>query len=247
MPAGTVIANFQEKLTAFETIARNTKDHPAIIGYMLGNENVGNDINNPEFWTKLNQISDSIKRIAPNKLTFTAFIDDAMNSVIAGRDYMTSLDVWGINTFRGRTLGNFYSAYAAASNKPVFITELGFPASVRTGGIPQPMPDNGARVGEYAGDVLREINLHRSDYNPSEVVGGVFWFMFSDEWWKQECPNCWSPEGQPCMCTKSTHDYSKTSSYPNFPGGWWDEEWFGLYTIDRVPRAAADTIRILWK
>ena len=248
MPAGTVISEFDIKLNSFIDLARKTKDHPAILGYMLGNENVGSDINNPDFWNKLNQISDTLKEIAPNKLTFTAFVDNSMNSIIAGRNYMTSLDVWGINTFRGRSLGDLYSTFAAATDKPLFITELGFPSSVRTNGVPHPMPDNGAAVGEYAGDVLREIELYRSDLNSTEVVAGVFWFIFSDEWWKQECPACWSPNGQPCVCTDSSHDFSKTASYSPFPGGWWDEEWFGLYTAEnRTPRAAVDTIKTIWK
>lgn len=247
MPPGTIVNNFEEKLALFKTLASKTATHPAIIGYMLGNENVGGDINNPVFWTNLNKISAAIKAIAPNKLTFTGLVDDGMKSVRAGNSYMTSLDVWGINVFRGKTLGDFYKTYENASTKPVFVTELGFPATIRTNGVPAVMPDNAEDVADYTEDVLKEIEKNSSDDDASDVVAGVFWFMFCDEWWKQECPACWSPNNQPCACSKSTHDFTKTNYTDNFPGKWWDEEWFGLYTTDRSPRAAVKTITKLWK
>ena len=186
MPPGTIIGNFAEKLALFKTLANMTHQHPGILGYMLGNENVGNDINNQKFWTNLNQISGALKSIAPNKLTFTGIVDDGMKTVRAGNNYMTSLDVWGINVFRGKTLGDFYSTYENASTKPVFITELGFPASTRPGGNPQVMPDNAAEVGDYAEDVLVEVEKNSSQEDASDPVAGVFWFMWCDEWWKQE-------------------------------------------------------------
>jgi len=246
MPPGTIIGNFDEKLALFKTLATKTAQHPDIIGYQLGNENLGNDLNNPDYWNKLNQIAAALKAIAPNKLTFTGLVDDGMKSVQVGNQYMTSLDVWGINIFRGRHLGDLYSSYASASTKPMFITEVGFPATIREGGIPKPMPDNGEMVGEYCKDVIEEIDDNSSADHSDDVVAGVYWFMWNDEWWKQECPACWSPNNQPCSCSKSTHDFTATNYTDNFPGKWWDEEWFGLYTVDRQPRAAVDVLHSLW-
>ena len=243
MPPGTIIGEFDAKLKLFKQLAESTKNHPAIMGYMLGNENVGGDVNNSAFWTNYNKIAAALKSIAPNKLTFTGLVDDGMASVKAGNNYMVNLDVWGINVFRGKTLGNFYSTYQSASKKPCFITELGFPATVRENGVPKMMPDNADDVGEYAEDVLNEIHNNSSDDEPDDPIAGVFWFMFCDEWWKQECPACY---GSPCACSKSTHDFTKDNYTDNFPGKYWDEEWFGLYTADRQPRAAVNVIKELW-
>ncbi len=247
MPPGTVISQFNEKLALFKTLAQKTFTHPAIIGYMLGNENVGGDRNNPTFWTNLNKISEALKSIAPNKLTFTGLVDDGMLSVKAGNNYMTSLDVWGINIFRGKTLGNFYDTYENASRKPVFITELGFPSTIRENGVPKAMPDNGEDAADYTEDVLEEVEKNRSDKDKSDVVAGVFWFMFCDEWWKQECPACWHPNNQPCSCSKSTHDFTSAKPTDSFPGKYWDEEWFGVYTADRQARKLVDAIKDVWK
>jgi len=245
MPPGTVIGNFAEKLELFRQLAEMTKTHPGIMGYQLGNENVGNDINNPTFWNNLNQIAAKLKSIAPNKLVTTGLVDDGEKSVRAGNNYMTSLDVWGINIFRGKTLGNFYSDYKNASNKPVFITEIGFPNTIRNNGIPAMMPDNSQATADYVEDVMEEINDNSSDDEPDDPVGGVFYFMWTDEWWKQNCPACYS--SGPCACSDNTHDYTKDNRSGAFPGGWWDEEWFGLYTADRQARKTVDVLKKMWR
>jgi hypothetical protein len=246
MPPGTIIGNFQEKLALFKQLAENTKTHPAIMGYQLGNENVGGDINNPTYWNNLNLIAQALKSIAPNKIVTTGLVDDGENSVRAGDKYMTSLDAWGINIFRGKTLGRFYDDYKSASNKPALITELGFPNTIRTNGVPAMMPDNGKATAEYVEDVIEEIHDNSSDDEPDDVVAGVYYFMYSDEWWKQSCPACYTSNG-PCACGDNTHDFTLNNSSGAFPGGWWDEEWFGLYTADGSPRASVNVLKNLWK
>jgi len=246
MPPGTIVGEFQQKLALFKTLAQMTNTHPAIMGYMLGNENIGGDLNNPTFWNNYNAIAAALKQIAPNKLTTTGLVDDGMKSVQVGNNYMTSLDVWGINVFRGKTMGDFYSTYMSASKKPVWITEIGFPNSVRVNGTPGMMPDNGKDVAEYVEDVLEEIFDNSSDDEPDDPIGGIFYFMFSDEWWKQECPACWSPNNQPCACAASTHDFTLKNYTDNFPGKYWDEEWFGAYTADRQPRAVVDVLKTMF-
>ena len=250
MPPGTIIGNYDEKLGLFKTLANMTKTHPAIMGYQLGNENIGTDRNNPDFWTKLNQIAAALKSIAPNKLVTTGLVDEvdasgAIISVIAGNNFMTSLDVWGINVFRGNSLGHFYDKYSEATAKPVLLTELGFPNSVRNGNTPGDMPNNGQATADYYEHVLEEVDGESSVDNPSDPVGGVYIFEWNDEWWKQQCPACWS--NGPCSCGKTTHDFTATNRTDAFPGGWWDEEWFGIYTADRSPRASVETIKHLWK
>jgi exo-beta-1,3-glucanase (GH17 family) len=245
MPPGTIVGNFNEKLGLFKQLAENTKTHPGIMGYQLGNENVGGDINNPTYWNNLNAIASALKSIAPNKIVTTGLVDDGENTVRAGDKYMTSLDVWGINIFRGKTLGPFYPDYLKASKKPVLITELGFPCTIRTNGVPAMMPDNSQAVADYVETVMEEINENSSDDEPDDPVAGVYYFMFSDEWWKQVCPACYS--NGPCACADNTHDFTKENHTANFPGGWWDEEWFGLYTADGSPRKAVDVLKEMWK
>jgi exo-beta-1,3-glucanase (GH17 family) len=237
--------NFNTIKSQFETLARNTATHPGMMGYQLGNENVGGDAQNPDFWGLYNQIAAALKSIAPSKIVTTGLVDDGMISVRYGNTYMTSLDAWGINVFRGKSLGDFYKTYTDASRKPVLITEIGFPNTVRTNGVPAAMPNNGEATADYVDDVMDEINDNSSDDEPNDPVAGVYYFMWSDEWWKQNCPACWS--NGPCACSDNTHDYTKDNSSGAFPGGWWDEEWFGLYTADRQARKTVDVLKSKWK
>ena len=300
MPPGTIIGEYKAKLELFQTLARMTASHPAIMGYMLGNENVGGDVNNPSFWNNYNSIAAALKTIAPNKLTFTGLVDDGMISVKAGNNYMSSLDVWGINVFRGEHLGDFYSTYQSASHKPCMVTELGFPSSIRDGnGDGQPMPDNGEVTAEYIKTVVEEVDGESSVDHPEDPVAGVYIFEWNDEWWKQACPSALHSCGQNCTAAPNTHDYAcpqfwaPSTNYPAktvvvhcsgntrhfytsktdhtsgnfdsdmssgkwqevgadcykvdaFPGKYWDEEWFGIYTADRQPRHAVNVLHEEW-
>ncbi len=107
------------------------------------------------------------------------------------------------------------------------------------------MPDNGQAVADYVEDGMEEINDNSSDDEPDDPVAGVYYFMWCDEWWKQACPACYS--SGPCACSDNTHDFTKENYTDNFPGKWWDEEWFGLYTADGSPRKAVDVLRKMWK
>lgn len=86
------------------------------------------------------------KSNSSQQATFTGLVDDGMKSVRAGNSYMTSLDVWGINVFRGKTLGDFYRHMRMHPLSLSTVTELGFPATIRTNGVPAVMPDNAEDV-----------------------------------------------------------------------------------------------------
>jgi hypothetical protein len=243
LEAGAVIRLKNEYINQFKILAQNTYTNPAIMGYMIGNEtNNEDDINNPRYWAALNEMAGAIKAITTNKITFIAEVDDGMRTVIKGNSQFPNLDVWGINVFRGRSLTDIYTSFQSATTKPLFITEIGFSSTIRENGVPQPMPDNGQGVAFYAKLLLTEIGKNRSIDDPSRVVAGTIWFMFCDEWWKQNCPQCYNN----IPCTPNNHDYSNVPN-GNFPGGWDDQEWFGLYTIERSPREAVTVIKSFWK
>jgi len=202
--AGAVISKKNVYIEQFKLLAQNTYQHPAIMGYMIGNEtNNEDDINNPKYWSALNEMAGAIKAITTNKITFIANVDDGMNTVRKGDSQFSNLDVWGINVFRGRSLGNLYSTYASASSRPLFITEIGFSSTIRENNEPKPMPNNGQGVADYASSLLEEIKGNISAINKTKVVAGTMWFMFCDEWWKQNCPRCWNN----IPCSPSVHNF----------------------------------------
>ena len=242
LEAGRVISNKNEYINQFRILAQHTYQHPAILGYMIGNEtNNEGDIHNPQYWSALNEMAGAVKGVTRNKLTFIALVDDGVRTVIQGDRQFPNLDVWGINVFRGKSLGNLYSSYADASTKPLFISEIGFSATVRENGQAEPMPNNAQGVADYCRLLMTEIGNNNSANDPSKVVAGTIWFMFCDEWWKQNCPQCWHG----ITCSPADHNYSNQENGA-FPGKWDDQEWFGLYTIERSPRAAVDVLRSFW-
>ena len=58
----------------------------------------------------------------------SAEIDD-ISTVTRGEQNNVAIDVWGINSYRGRTFTDFTTAYAAKTQKPILITEYGATAA----------------------------------------------------------------------------------------------------------------------
>jgi hypothetical protein len=61
-------------------------------------------------------------------------------------------------------------------------------------------------------------------------VSGGFVFEFRDEWWKSLSPTFQNISGPPDTCTQCPCQPNGNPSAANtvFPGGWGDEEWFGM-------------------
>lgn len=239
-----------------EQLCKDVKDHPAVIGFVIGNEiNNGTDRQDPKWWAWLNELGTIAKSIAPDKLTMACFVDDAMDTVRFAHSAgggVPMLDVFGINSYRGtRTMGfdNLFSTFADATTRPLMITEFGCPASTRdANGKAVEMPDRAQAQADYLVSHWKDIVAH------GDICAGGYVFAWSDEWWKAE--------GSPAV-----HD---STPAPNaaFPGGWGDEEWFGIHSIAvgggrdpanpvnsagrhipdvLTPRAAYEALGALWK
>jgi len=124
------------------------------------------------------------------------------------------IDVWGINSYRGTIDTGFdtlFSDYISHSNRPLIIAEFGPPASTHnSSGDAVQMPNNAAAQAQY-------IEVHWNDIvaNRNSCTGG-FVFEWTDEWWKIEDP---------------TVQNTGTTVNTAYPGGWGDEEWFGVNSI----------------
>jgi hypothetical protein len=183
-----------------------------------------------------------------------------LDTVRFGDPVMTNLDVWGINSYRGSNaipntkpasaFTDLFTTYAPLSGKPLVITEWGPPASTRQSGQPVELPNKAQGTADY-------IAYHWNGGSDSiiqnkDIVSGGVVFMWTDDWSKM--PK--SVGGEPF-----THDPS-TGTNDNCPGGWWDEEWFGIFSVAvdgrnpkdpnpgkpdiLTPRAAFTTLQQLW-
>ena len=212
----------------YKMLVNQIKDDPAVMGFVISNElNSLQNVNNPTFWSWINGLAGDIKALAPDKLTMTSLVDDSMASVPLAEKLaskMPNLDVWGINSYRGTETTGFddlFSTFEAASQKALLVTEYGCPASTRDG------QGNIALLPNNADDQANYIAAHWKDIeNHSAIASGGYVFEWTDEWWKV-------PQ------TPSTHDAGSAANGA-FPGGWDDEEWFGINGVKVTNRSASD-------
>lgn len=200
-------------------LCESMKDHPAVIGFTIGNElNNGTDRADPAWWNWLNDLAALAKSIAPDKLTMACFVDDSMETVRLAQSAgggASNLDVFGINSYRGTQstgFDNLFSSFDSITTRPLMITEFGCPASGRNGNAVVELPNNAKAQADYLVAHWRDIENNRN------VCAGGYVFSWSDEWWKH---------GKPAQ-----HDGGDANTRnPAFPGGWGDEEWFGIHSV----------------
>jgi len=246
---------FNQALANFTTMVKAYGNNSAVLGFIVGNE-----VNNPDtiasdsFWKNINILSEVVHKHAPGKLSILSCVDDSMQTVQAGEknSNLTDLDVWGINSYRGNSLSNtanfdnLWNTFQSAtqtSKRPLLLTEWGAPASSHKPNV------SGTDGGELQfdtttmNDLVDYVTGHYNDItfnagtttsnggssNPNAsnwaAVGvGSCYFEWTDEWWKLDTYY----SNINCPATKQQAGVSANAA---FPGGWGDEESFGLNQI----------------
>ena len=195
----------------WESIATELKNHPAVMGFLVGNEvnwQNGNGTN-PDFWAAMNQIAGAVKAEAPDKLVSVA-ITDELGQVQTYDASMTHLDFWALQVYRGHAFGNFFADYEVRSTKPLVITEFGYDAYDAANGAE--FADDAELPSDAMEYLWRELRYNRA------VVSGGCVFEYADEWWKVDGGN------------PSVHD---TTGWPGgaFIDGEGNEEWWGVFRV----------------
>ena len=193
------------------TIAEETKDHPAVIGYLIGNEHNKDSGNgsNPLFWQAMETIAAAVKAVAPDKLVSVP-ITDRIDQVTQFDETLSSIDFWSLQVYRGTSFFSLFDEYANASEKPLIITEFGYDAYDNL--TNSEYPDDAA----FPADVVE--GLIKESQEASDVCAGVIVFEYRDEWWK------------------ATGSPSQQESGGFFNGGFPDrsmnEEWWGIFSAE---------------
>lgn len=94
--------------------------------------------------------------------------------------------------------------------------------------------------------LVTDVQSHLSANNSDNIFVGGCVFEWSDEWWKAPWKNntlglsLHSIDGTCCANAEGFLDYGP------YPDHFYHEEWFGLLTIDRVPRASYFALQKLY-
>jgi hypothetical protein len=227
------------------------KDHPAVLMWAIGNE-----LNAPWMFGDSDLLFGLIDDMAAaahaeegtvyHPVT-TPLADVNLIATIANRDpEVPNLDVWSVQVYRGSSFGSLFTEYAAASAKPLVITEYGIDAyddendgEYEILGTPY--------QASYAEALWGEIVAN------SDVCSGGAIMAYSDEWWKGKVgstdpdhPGC--PDYDPGF--HSGCGYA-TGAHPD---GYANEEWWGIVRPanndtepDTLrPRTVYYTLQSLW-
>jgi hypothetical protein len=233
--------NAPHKITFWENVLQETvaevANHPAVLGFIIQNEmdspvvTYGQHPNSVPFWWSQVEKFAGVAATAlggAQKLIGMACHDDP-NICGQAAAYMAkvpSLQFWGVNTYQTVNFnavfdqmgpGPGYAGLSPPALKPVILTEWGMPATGHKN------PADPSTIYSDAGTIKRAANVIASVVPTAYSQGlclGLFYFEYSDEWWDQGG-------------SRNIYTWYGGTPDPGFPNGFWDQEGFGLFWIER--------------
>ncbi|MFH0824336.1 MAG: cellulase family glycosylhydrolase [Pseudomonadota bacterium] len=211
-------------------------NHPAVMGFTVGNE--CNDVeaapSHEIFWERINEIARVLKAEAPDKLVVSCWFPHPSNHFVNYPRLLQNknFDVIGVNLYDG-DLSNaeFWNLFKetvldTGFGRPFLVTEFGTPAC-RHVSKEQVVEDDETHKTQADWITTKWLDIvdHSVLKDPvNGIASGGYVFSWCDEWWK----------------TNDIHGHGAIQD-PGFviqsflPGGWLDDEWFGLNTIKPYP------------
>jgi Interleukin-like EMT inducer/Glycosyl hydrolases family 2, TIM barrel domain/Viral BACON domain len=228
------IAHVQQAVTFY-------KDHPAILMWSLGNEwNINPPMPIAQIADQIEQEAALIKTLDGNHPVATSYGEIDINSAGAHladtENYVNhrcrSVDVWALNIFRGNSFGTLFEQWGLLTSKPMMIGEFGTDAFRSFSlSVPPPGVVDETMQAQWVLSEWDHLATNLSANNPAKVALGGFVFEFNDEWWKVPTP-----------FGMQTSDGCGPPNCANHPDNFANEEYFGIVTIDRQPRALYNTL-----
>jgi hypothetical protein len=150
-------AGLNNYIRQYDELVKSTVKHPAVFGYLVGNEIFGGVTQNPQFWTNFGRLIDAAQGAglsqSQNPFLMTAINDEftpqtSWPAIKLGEQSgkLRNLDSWCINIYRGAQFGgagnSVFTQYLALMNsfqtplkKPLILGEWGTPHTTRPIGV----------------------------------------------------------------------------------------------------------------
>ncbi len=224
------------------TIVNAYKNHPAILMWAVGNEWDINKYYDKQKFPTLEAAAAFTEQAA--KLIKTLDAKHPVSTIIADphipgthplskaafpylsgpytqdivNNLVPSVDVWGINLYRGNSFGDALLQWRSISTEPAFIGEYGADSYDHRISL-----ENQAMQAQMDAQLWDEAYFDLAAERTAGVLIGTLAFEWNDEWWKNGNP--------------SVQDIPNEINGGQ-PDNYNDEEWFGVVYIDRAPKQA---------
>ncbi len=263
--------NFKEKIrTEVLEMVRLYKDSPAVLMWVLGNENNYSFDRNIQRWSNdaidalpdrelqrkekariyysfVNSLAKDVKKIDPHHPVVLGVGETA--SLDIAKTQCPDIDVIGMIAYRGPNFGNLFRQVKDKFDLPVVLIEWG--ADSYNAYRREPDEDSQAEfLSLQWQDIARNADSKKGAGN---CLGGTL-FEWSDEWWKgnENLPYTWSIHDTAAHWFNAAYYYdAQAAEHMNM-----NEEWWGIVELDpkksmggnnaRVPKKSYESLKSLW-
>ena len=218
----TVYYGYSETPVSTVNTLCQVKDHPAIIGWLVGNEwnynnlGLGDDISFAEATQRVKDAVAAIKLNDTSRPVSTVYGGVPSAEVYAE---LSNVDFWGLNIYTGISFGGLFGEWEALSAKPMYLGEYGADAYNGLVGA----EDQSTQAAVLAAQTQELYD--NASLNDGVCAGGMV-FEWSDEWWKSNAGG-WDE-----------HDTNASWENGAYSDPTIQEEWWGIVDIDRNVREA---------
>jgi glycosyl hydrolase family 2 len=246
----TVDLDGSNDLERIKQIVPKYKNHPAILMWAIGNEwNINlyhhKFSNLWEAATTTEVAARLIKTLDPNHPVASIFGE----IIIQGAQIPTpeivnklvpTVDVWGLNIYRGDNFGDLFDYWRSFSAKPIFIAEFGTDSIYSDSWWPVKGHEDLEMQKKFVASLWKHLSKNLSACDPQNPALGGTVFEWQDEWWKVKPSDGGSDYAQelngfPTPWNKFSH-----------PDGFGNEEFFGIVRIDRTPKPLYEEFKSLY-
>ncbi len=162
----------------FTKYVKSFKNHPAVLFWMLGNEQNLTNGNNTSWYILANELGKSAHDLEGANRHPVAIVEGGLGNIgnpdlSANDSVLKYIDLWAINVYRGSSFGNLFTDYIAKSGKPLLISEYGIDAYDSRKGQEDEMTQ-----------MVWDRGLWQEIAANYAVCVGATIMNYSDNWWK---------------------------------------------------------------